>query len=246
RILPEDAAQLRGESLSRFGIHLDLRDVVDLILDRILKRDDVALKPVDLAQAGVERRALAGPRRAANDEHAVRLLDDLVTVIAHLVALAKLGEAGNLLGLVQKTHGHLLAHDAAGGSHAKINGPLLHLCREAAVLRLALLGDVHGGQHLEDVDDRIAHVPAERIGRLKDAIDSEPGRDLFLRRLEVDVGGAGPDSVVDKFARRLVSLRTLGAGHARRVLVYLVEALADEMDWQVLLLWRLVPSKPHL
>ena len=46
------------------GVDLDLGDVVDVVLDRILDRDDVPLEPVDLPQASVERGALARPRSA--------------------------------------------------------------------------------------------------------------------------------------------------------------------------------------
>ena len=44
-----------------------------LVLDRVLDGDDVLLVAVDLVQAGVQRGALAGAGRAADDEHAVRL-----------------------------------------------------------------------------------------------------------------------------------------------------------------------------
>ena len=64
-----------------------------LVLDRVLDGDDVLLKAVDLVQAGVEGGALAGAGRAAHDEHAVRLGDDVADLVAHLLAHAELRQA---------------------------------------------------------------------------------------------------------------------------------------------------------
>ena len=100
-VLPQDAAQLRGERLAGLGVDLDLRDVVDVVLDRVLHGDDVLLVAVDLAQAGVQRRALAGPGRAAHDEHAVRLGTTWSICVAQLVAHAELRQVADLLRAVE-------------------------------------------------------------------------------------------------------------------------------------------------
>src|SRR5579871_3357259 len=142
-VLPQDAAQLRGEGLARLDVDLDLRHVGHLALDRVLDGDDVLLKAVDLVEAGIQRGALAGAGGAADDEHAVRLGDDLVDLLVHALAHADLGQAHDLLAAVEDTHDQLLARDAAGGGHAEVDLPAVGLGREAAVLGLALLNDVH-------------------------------------------------------------------------------------------------------
>ena len=51
---------------------------------------------VDLVQAGVQGGALAGAGRAADDEQAVRLVDEVVDLLAHLVAHAEVRQVGDL------------------------------------------------------------------------------------------------------------------------------------------------------
>ena len=85
----------------------------------------------------------------------------------------------------------------------------LELGAERAVLRLALLGDVHRREDLEDVDHRVAGGPVERLGGVEDAVDPVPDRELLGGRLEVDVGGAAEHRVVDQFLGRHVRPRFL-------------------------------------
>ncbi len=127
RVLPQDAAQLRGERLARFGVHLDLGDVGQLIFHWVLDGDDVLLQAIDLIEAGVQSGALAGAGGAADDEHAVRLGDEPADLVAHLVTHAELSQVDDLLRLVEDAHDELFAGDAAGGSHAEIDDMVLHL-----------------------------------------------------------------------------------------------------------------------
>ena len=113
RILAQDATQLAGESLPCFRVDFNLRHILDAILDRVLHRDHVLLIPIDLAQAGIQGRALAGPGGATHDQHAMGLLGDPVDLIAKPVAHAQLRQIDQLLRLVQDTHDQLFTDDAA-------------------------------------------------------------------------------------------------------------------------------------
>src|SRR5262249_26139208 len=223
-----DAAQLGGERLTRFGIHLDLRDVGKLIFDGVFDGDDVLLVAVDFAHAGVEGGALAGAGGAADEEHAVRLADDAADLIAHLVAYADLHEVGDLLRAVEETHDHLLANDAAGRRHAKVHEIVLHLSGKAAVLRLALLGDIQVAQNLEDIDDGVAHAAAEGVAGHEHAVDAEADAHFLLARLEVDVRGAALARLVDHLQGALVALGILSAGDPRRIFLLLAQAAPEE------------------
>ena len=44
RVLPEEGAQRAGEREADLGLHVDLVDPVDLVLDRILGRQDVEVR----------------------------------------------------------------------------------------------------------------------------------------------------------------------------------------------------------
>ena len=105
--------------------------------------------------------------------------------------------------------------------------PPVHPRRQAAVLRLALLGNVQIGQHLEDVDDRLAHGAAERIGRMENAVDAETYRQLLSGRFQMDVRRPALQGLVHHFLGCLVTSRGSDPGHAAGVF-FALAALADE------------------
>src|SRR5439155_19485480 len=106
----------------------------------------------------------------------------------------------------------------------------VQLRREAAVLRLALLGNVHFREDLEDVDDALAHRPAERLGGVQDAVDPQADAHVVAGRLQVDVGGAALDGVPDHLQGGLVALAASDAGQRRLVFLHAIAAAADEAD----------------
>ena len=121
--------------------------------------------------------------------------------------------------VVEDSHDQLLAGLRARGGDAEVELAGLELGAERAVLGLALLGDVHRREHLEDVDHRIAGGPVERLGGVQDAVDPVPHRELFGGRLEVDVGRAAEHRVVDQLLGGHERPRFLGLMHPARVLL---------------------------
>ena len=105
---------------------------------------------------------------------------------------------------------------------------VFHLGGHAAVLRLALLRDVHVAQDFEDVDHGVAHGTAEGRDVGEHAVDAEAHRHFVLGGFQVDVGDAVRAGFVDHFQGPLVALGFHGPGHAIGVLGLLVEAAADE------------------
>jgi hypothetical protein len=83
RVLAQDRAQAACKGHLDFGVDLGLADAVDVILDRVLDRHDVAGAVVDALERGVERRGLAGTRRAGDQDDAVRLVDQVVEHALH-------------------------------------------------------------------------------------------------------------------------------------------------------------------
>ncbi len=61
-ILPEEGAQRAGEGEADLRLDVHLVDAADLVLDRILGREDVEVRLVDAVEARVERRRLAASR----------------------------------------------------------------------------------------------------------------------------------------------------------------------------------------
>ena len=133
----------------------DLRDALELILDRILDGEDVEVGRVDLGQAGVQRRRLAGAGRAGDEHDAVRALDELVDDHEVIVAEADVGEVEEHARAIEQTDRDALAVDAGRGRDAHVDVLAGDLAADAAVLRQALLGDVEAGHDLDARQDRV-------------------------------------------------------------------------------------------
>ena len=71
-VLAQHRTQAAAEGQAAALVHLHLGDAGDLHLDRVLERDDVAVRRVDLLQRRVERAGLAAARRAGEQHQALR------------------------------------------------------------------------------------------------------------------------------------------------------------------------------
>ena len=69
-VLPQNRLQPVGERQARLLVGLDLVDLGEDELDRVLDRHDVAGPVADLAERGVQRRRLSASRRAGAQHHA--------------------------------------------------------------------------------------------------------------------------------------------------------------------------------
>src|ERR1700730_1268101 len=78
RILAQDGAQAAGESHLDLGVHLGLADAVDVVLDRILDRHDVARVVVEALESCVERGGLARAGGSGDQQDAVWFVDQLI------------------------------------------------------------------------------------------------------------------------------------------------------------------------
>ncbi len=75
RVLPQDRAQQGGEVQPDLRLDLDLVDARELVLDRVLDRDDLARDRVERQQPGIQRRGLAAAGRPGDQHDAVRQVE---------------------------------------------------------------------------------------------------------------------------------------------------------------------------
>ena len=66
---------------SLYRVDWNLHDAVDVVFDRLLGREELVPFFVDPAQAGIERRGLAGASWARDDYNAVGLVDIRANVV---------------------------------------------------------------------------------------------------------------------------------------------------------------------
>src|SRR6185369_11153299 len=125
----------------------NLRDAVQLVLDRIFDRDDLVFFVSDLVQRRVERGRLARSGWTSDQDHAVRL-GDVATKLAQVVfretnhvqiQVAKLFVD---LFFVENTNDRVFTVNRRHDRNAKVDVATLVTNTETTVLRHATLGDV--------------------------------------------------------------------------------------------------------
>ena len=159
-VLTKNCLEAGGEGQAGLLVGLDLVDAGEDVLDRVLDRRDVRAARVDLEQRRVQRRGLAGACRAGADDHAERRVDHLRVVQVGLAWEAELRQTDHRPALVEDSHDDLLAEHGRHAGDADVDVLAVDHGRELAVLRLALLDDVHAAHDLQAAGQGRVHADA--------------------------------------------------------------------------------------
>ncbi len=116
RVLPQERLERGGERHPDVGAHQHLVDAEEVVLDGILGGHDVDVDLVDLRQRRVERRRLAGTRRAGDEHHAVRVRDRLHEVRLGARLDAERREVERQVALVENSQHDLSRRTASAAS----------------------------------------------------------------------------------------------------------------------------------
>ena len=141
----------------------------------------------------VERRRLARAGRAGDEQRAGRPREDLRASARCISSReAELGERRRLARLVEEAHRDRLALDRRQRRDADVEQPARGrgVERDAAVLRLAPLGDVELREHLQPRRDAGGKPLRDALRDVQHAVDAVADDERVLLRLEVDVAGA--------------------------------------------------------
>ena len=177
---------------SAFGIDLHLVDPREPVLDRILDRDDVDLRVVDLGDRRVERGRLSRSRWAGDEKRPGRLSHNRGDGVAHRLRQPERLERRRLARLVDQAHHDLLAFDRRQHGNADVEHPAdrTRVERDPAVLRAPALGDIELGEHLEPRGHTRGHPLGDALRLGEHAVDAGAHEERVLLRLEMDVAGA--------------------------------------------------------
>ena len=228
-VLAQEGAQHLRERVSDLVVDRHLHDAVHVVFDRFLGGEQLRIDRVDAAQHGVERRRLAGARRAGHDDDAVRLLDvhrDLLVDVFRKAHVLKVERRG---ALVEDTHHDGFAVGRRQTAHAQVDGVAGHGDRDAAVLRDAALGDVEVRHDLDARDDGGGHRDVRRLHLVEGAVHAVADLEVVFEGLDVDVGRAVHDALVEDHVDELddgvVVRRAFEGGHVVRVALEALVAL---------------------
>ena len=140
-----DAQRARERQLDLL-VDLRLVDAGNLILDRIFDRDDVGALGLHRRQRRAERRRLAAAGRADDEDHAVLVLEEeAASSIARRGREAELFERRDALAVIEDAHARSSRRSIVRSVETRKSTslPSSVVDADAAVLRQALLGDVH-------------------------------------------------------------------------------------------------------
>ena len=142
RILAQDGAQRVGKGQVDLGMHLDLVDAFELVLDRVLHGDDLVFQRIDLGQRRIQGGGLARTRGPGHQQNAVRAGQQVVELGQRVLRKAHGFQLQPHAGAVQHTHHDALAMHGRHGGDPQVELTALDAGLDAAVLRQPALGNV--------------------------------------------------------------------------------------------------------
>mmetsp|Transcript_23988 Transcript_23988/g.43904 ORF Transcript_23988/g.43904 Transcript_23988/m.43904 type:complete len:505 (+) Transcript_23988:8391-9905(+) len=166
RVLPQRGAQPVGKGHANLGVDLRLADALQVILNRVLDRDDVALVPVGQLQQGIERRGFARPRGAGGKDDPVGQRRQPFQQRDLCRAQAQVGQWQQPRRPVKDPQHDPLTIVAGQRTDPGVDGTPAKAKRDAAVLGQARFGDVQPRHHLEPGH----HTPCRHVRAVHDLL----------------------------------------------------------------------------
>ena len=142
RVLAQNGPQRGGESETRFFLDLHLHDTLDPVFDGVFNRDDVDAFALDLVDAGVERRRLAGPGRAGHQEDSFVVLEQPSDGFRFARIEPKGVERFDRAARVEDADDDLFPELCRQGRDTQVDRLSVHRHASATVLRPQAIGDI--------------------------------------------------------------------------------------------------------
>ena len=209
-VLPQEGTQCGGERQADLLLELHLVDPFERVLDRILDREDVVRQGVQPPQRGVERRALARARRAADQHHAEGPRDGAAVVLVLPCGEAEVAQFQQLDAAGQQSQHDLLAVDRRQRRDAHVELLAVAVVADAPVLRQPFLGDVERGEDLDLVYKRHVLRPLDDVTLGELAVDAHTDAAALFVGFEVDVAGVVAQRLAHQREEELPPLSDLG------------------------------------
>ena len=190
RVLAQDGAQAAREGHLDLGVDLGLADAVEVVLDRVLDRHDVARVVVEPLQRRVQRGGLARAGRAGDQQDAVRLVDQLVDQLAgccgSMPSALEVEPAGLL---VEQAQHHALAVAGGDGRDAHVDRAAgqRRLMRPSCGRRFSAMSSCAMTLMRDTTSGATRALGLQHFAQ--HAVDAEAHHQPVLERLDVDVGG---------------------------------------------------------
>ncbi len=199
-IAAQNAAQGGGEVEIDFRLDRDLHDAGELVLDRILDRDDAPFHGVEHGEKGVERGALAATGGPGEQDDSIGQREQVADFLLRFRHQAEVRKTEIAAG--EETQANALAGNGRDRRHADVDRLAFQFKIDTAILRHAAFRDV---EVRHDLDARkhagLEHFDPRGHGHfMQHAIDAITDAQVVLQRLHVNIGRA----FVERLAHDLV------------------------------------------
>src|SRR5437773_1002489 len=188
RGLTQNGAQRDWKGHSDIVVHLHLIDPGHLIFNRFFHRDDLAVRLVDVIEAGVKGTGFSRPGRTSHEQDSIRRTQQLFEFFLIVAEETELGQAEEQTRFIEHAHDNAFAMVRGNGGNAQINRFLFDLHLNASVLRQTLFRDTHrAGHDFQPADDGGLQTLWWRLHFLQNTVDAKTDAELFIERLEMDI-----------------------------------------------------------
>src|SRR6266513_117024 len=173
RGLTQDGAQRNRKRHSDIVVHLYLIDPRHLIFNWFFHRDDLAVRLIDVVEAGVKGARFPRTSRTGHEQDSIGRTQQTFEFLLIIAEEAEFGKAEEQTRFVE---------------HAQDNRFLFYLHLNASILRQTLFRDTHrAGHDLEPADDSGLQTLRRRLHFLENAVDAKTDAELFVERLEMNI-----------------------------------------------------------
>src|SRR2546430_5479479 len=189
--LTQNGAQRDWKSHSDIVVHLHLIDSGYLIFNRFFHRYDLAVRLINVIEAGVKGAGFSRTGRAGHEQNSIGRTQQLFEFLLIVAEKAEFGQTKEQTRFVEHAHDDAFAVIRRDGGDAQINRFLFYLHLNAPVLRQTLFRDTHrAGHDLEPADDGGLQTLRRRLHFLEDTVDAKTDAELFVERLEMNIARA--------------------------------------------------------
>src|SRR6266700_3727725 len=184
RGLTQNGAQRDWKCHSDIVVDLHLVDPGHLIFDRFFHGDDLAVRLIDVVEAGVKGARFARTSRAGYEQNSIGRTQQPLEFFLIVAEEAEFGQAEEQARSIENTHDNAFAMVRRDGGNTQINRFLFDLHLNASVLRQTLFRDTHrAGHNLEAKIDFITNLMLKDVSRfLGRAVVFDQGLANFFRR----------------------------------------------------------------
>ena len=211
RVLTQGRSQHALEREINLLVHLHLVNAGQTVFNRVFDGDDLLFRRVEFGQRGIERGCFTATRRTGHQHHAGRAADGMAHAIEDALGHADAVQPEQAGTLVEQAHDYRFAILRRHRRDTHVDGAVLDLDVEAAVLRQAFFRDVEPGHQLQAQRHGGRNLVIGLGLHVQHAVDPETDTQRFFLRFDMNVGSTSTQGFFEHGLQQLDHRRIFAA-----------------------------------